>query len=189
MQYCDVVPTLLELAGDDAPESSVDGVSFADVLKGGHSSRRKFAYGMHNNVPEGPPYPIRTVTDGEFRFIRNLTPNELYIEKHLMGTRGTGELNNPYWGTWTWKTQEDPATYRLVKRYMLRPPVQFYHTAKDPYELNNLADAPDLRERRQSFAVELQKWMQAQGDPGQPQDTQQALQAARKGKHTFFPQD
>ena len=33
-----------------------------------------YAYGVHNNIPEGPAYPIRTVTNGEFRYIRNLSP-------------------------------------------------------------------------------------------------------------------
>ena len=37
---------------------------------------------MHNNLPEGPRYPIRSITDGRFRYIRNLLPQELYIEKH-----------------------------------------------------------------------------------------------------------
>ena len=32
--------------------------------------------------------------------LRNLTPDEIYIEKHLMGISGDGSLNNPYWATW-----------------------------------------------------------------------------------------
>ncbi len=189
VQYCDVLPTLLDLAGEVPSTDEFNGVSFRNVLEGAAASQRKYVYGMHNNLPEGPPYPIRTITDGEFRYIRNLTPGELYIEKHLMGTKGDGGLNNPYWGTWTWQTQEDPATYQLVKRYMLRPAEQLYHTAKDHYEMNNLANDSAMRDRRLQLSAALDQWMKSQGDPGIPQDTMKSLQAARKGEHRFVPPD
>ncbi len=187
VQYCDVLPTLLDLAGEKPSAGTFNGVSFRSVLEGAASSERKYVYGMHNNLPEGPPYPIRSITDGEFRYIRNLTPGELYIEKHLMGTKGNGGLNNPYWGTWTWQTQEDPAAYQLVKRYMLRPTEELYHTAKDNYEMNNLAPDRALSKRKQQLASALELWMKSQGDPGIPQDTMKSLQAARKGNHLYAP--
>jgi N-sulfoglucosamine sulfohydrolase len=34
----------------------------------------------------------------------------------------------------------------------------------------------------------LDGWMKAQGDPGLAQDTDEAIQAARKGNHLYFPQ-
>ncbi|MEZ6131352.1 MAG: sulfatase [Planctomycetaceae bacterium] len=187
VQYCDVLPTIMDLAGI-APAAELDGMSFRNVLEGASESDRKYVYGMHNNLPEGPAYPIRTVTDGQFRYIRNLTPNELYIEKHVMGIKGDGGLNNPYWHTWTWNAQEDPATYQLVKRYMLRPPEQFYHTTTDRYEMNNLAGDPSVQDRKQQLAAELDRWMTAQGDPGVAQDTMDALKAARRGMHLYVPE-
>ena len=188
VQYADVVPTLVEAAGGKTDTADFDGTSFLSVLKGETHKHRDYVYGMHNNLPEGPAYPIRTVTDGEFRYIRNLTPQEIYIEKHLMGTKGTGDLNNPYWGTWVWNTQEHPEVYSLVKRYMFRPPEQLYHTAKDHYELTNLATNPELSEIRQRMSNELDRWMKSQGDPGIPQDSREALQAARQGKHLYGPE-
>ena len=186
VQYCDVLPTILELAGSGA-DTELDGVSFASVLRGAATSPRKFAFGMHNNLPEGPPYPIRTVTDGEYRLIKNLMPNELYIEKHLMGINGKGKLNNPYWATWTWASQQQPDVYNLVKRYMSRPALQFYHTAIDGYELENIADDPAQSERISAMRAQLETWMTAQGDPGIEQDTMKSLEAARKGNHRYSP--
>ena len=186
VQYCDVLPTLVELAdGDDSTE--FDGASFAAVLRGAKKSQRTFVFGMHNNLPEGPAYPIRTVSDGEYRYIRNLTPEELYIEKHLMGMNGKGKLNNPYWSTWTWASQQQPEIYNLVKRYMSRPSEELYHTATDPYEMQNLADETSLKQRKSALADQLDKWMAVQGDPGIPQDTMDSLEAARKGEHRFAP--
>ncbi|HCP36614.1 MAG TPA: heparan N-sulfatase, partial [Verrucomicrobiales bacterium] len=64
VQYADVLPTIMELAGGVSEEKGFDGTSFHKVLSGLEKSHRSFVFGMHNNVPEGPPYPIRSVFDG-----------------------------------------------------------------------------------------------------------------------------
>lgn len=187
VQYADIVPTLLDACGAEVDANEFDGSSFLPVLLGEKDSHREYVFGMHNNVPEGPAYPIRSVTDGEFHYIQNLTPNEMYIEKHLMGIKGDGALNNPYWATWIWNSTEDPATYNLVRRYMHRPAEQLYQLEQDPYEMNNLADKPEFSERKSRLATQLANWMEMQGDPGIPQDTFESLRAAKRGKHRFYP--
>ncbi|HRX81091.1 MAG TPA: sulfatase [Pirellulaceae bacterium] len=187
VQYADVLPTLLEAVGSEFNTEELDGTSFLPVLMGQRDSHREFVYGMHNNLPEGPAYPIRTITDGTYRYIRNLTPNEIFIEKHLMGSQGDGALNNPYWATWVWSSQTDPETYALVKRYTLRPPEQLYRTADDGYEMNNLIADAGSEDVRLRLAKELDRWMALQGDPGAPQDTMESLTAARRGQHRYTP--
>jgi N-sulfoglucosamine sulfohydrolase len=85
--YADVVPTLLALAGGKPADTGAtfNGTSFAAVLRGESNPHRQFTYGLHNNVPEGPADPSRTVSDGRWRYIRNLKPDELYIQQYLMG--------------------------------------------------------------------------------------------------------
>ena len=185
VQYADILPTLIDASGNDAPNNEFDGTSFLPVLKGIKTEHRKYVYGMHNNIPEGPAYPIRTISDGKYRYIRNLTPDEIYIEKHLMGWSGDGQLNNPYWATWVREAWNQPHTYDMVKRYMHRPAEQLYNTAEDPYELKNLIDDPDLSAVKNRLSDELDRWMRSQGDPGVPQDTHEAIQAARRGKHLY----
>ena len=70
---------------------------------------------------------------------------------------------------------------------MRRPAEQLYDTAADPYELNNLAADAAHAETKARLDERLDKWMQSQGDPGIDQDTQKALEAARRGKHLFGP--
>ncbi len=187
VQYADVLPTLLEAVGSKVAEKGLDGTSFLAVLRGEKQSHRRYVYGVHNNLPEGPSYPVRTVSDGTFRYLRNLKPKEIYIEKHLMGWTGKGTLNNPYWATWVRESTNNADTYNLVKRYMHRPAEQLYHSAEDPYEMSNLAGSAAHAGTRQRLAAELERWMKEQGDPGVAQDTLEALAAARKGKHLYFP--
>ncbi len=183
IQYADVLPTLLELA--NGKPMSLDGSSFAEVLRSEKKEHRKYVYGMHNNFPEGPPYPIRTISDGTHRLILNLTPNELYIEKHLMGLKGNAVLNNPYWATWVRDAWAKPQIYKLVKRYQSRPSKEFYHTGQDRYEMNNLVKEEKYAEQIGEMQKELKKWMKAEGDPGILLDTKKAHQAAKSGKHLF----
>jgi uncharacterized sulfatase len=184
VQYADIAPTLVELAGGK-PSPGFDGTSFAAVLCGKSDKHREFAYGIHNNLPEGPRYPIRSVTDGKSRYIRNLLPDEIYIEKHLMGG---GRLNNPYWATWV---GADPLkrrdVYERVKRYMRRPAEQLYLTAEDPYELKNVAGDAAYSKTKAKLSAALDAWMKSQGDPGVAVDTVEALQAARRGQHLHGP--
>lgn len=182
VQWVDVLPTILDLAGKNPKAGDFDGTSFLPVLHGKRDTHRKYAYGLHNNIPEGPPYPIRTVTDGTYRYIRNLLPDEIYIEKHLMGG---GRLNNPYWATWLEAAGNNAHTYKLVKRYTRRPAEELYHTAKDSSELTNLAGNPEMQKIQAKLSAELDRWLEEQNDPGAPQDTFEAHQAAKKGEHLY----
>jgi len=155
VQYADLLPTLIEIADGEVEE--MDGKSFTGVLHGNKMDHRKYVYGMHNNFPEGPPYPTRTISDGTHRFIMNLTPDELYIEKHLMGLKGNAVLNNPYWGTWVRDSWEKPEIYKLVKRYQSRPEISFYNTGKDPYEMNDLAWNKKHNQKIEEMEKELVK--------------------------------
>ncbi len=180
VQYADITPTLVELAGGET-SSQFDGSSFTTVLAGESTTHRQYAYGCHNNLPEGPRYPIRSITDGKAHYIRNLLPNDIYIEKHLMGG---GRLNNPYWATWVGADPlKQPKVYQRVKRYMLRPAEQFYLTSNDPYEMNDLADDKTYAGTKARLSAALDVWMESESDPGAAVDSVRALKAARQGKH------
>ena len=187
VQYADIAPTLLEAAGGDVRHADFDGSSFLPVLEGRELQHRRYTYGMHNNIPEGPAYPIRSVSNGRYRYIRNLRPEEIYIEKHVMGVNGDGGLNNPYWSTWVWEASTNQHTYDLVKRYTRRPPEELYDTQSDPYEMTNRIDDESLAEIKAELQAELHRWMQEQSDPGAAQDTPEAHQAAKKQQHLYGP--
>ena len=179
VQYVDVVPTFIELAGGKVDDGAFDGSSFVNVLAGKVDRHREFAYGIHNNIPEGTAYPSRTVFDGTYRYIRNLTPDEIYIQKYLMGYDGVAQLRNQYWAQWIFDAWENEKTGSLVKRYMKRPAEELYRTDLDPFELNNLADDPAYAGEVARLSKVLDAWMQSQDDPGAVTDTMEAYRASK----------
>jgi len=181
VQYADMVPTFIELAGGKPGAGDFDGTSFAAVLRGEKDTHREYVEGMHNNYPEGPPYPIRSISDGEWRYIRNLTPERIYIEKHLMGRTE----HNPYWGSWVFSAAEHPRHYHLVERFVHRPAEELYHTADDRLEHKNLAADPAHAEVKARLSAALDRYLKDQRDPGAVLDTPEAFQAAQDLKPIY----
>lgn len=166
IQYEDLLPTFIDIAGG-AVRPELDGISFKDALFGRTNRARDYAYGIHNNVPEGNPYPIRSIRDGRYALILNLTPDVDYHEKHLMRVDG-GPTN--VWPVWLEAGKEDPADQALIDRFVKRPAVEFYDLKKDPWEMNNLAGKRKYARRMAKMRAELEKWMEQQGDTGADMD-------------------
>lgn len=168
VEYEDVLPTLIEAVGGNPPPS-LDGRSFLPVLLGAKTSHRDFAFGIHNNVPEGRPYPIRSIRSPTHKLILNLMPEAEYHEKHMMDI----DREN-YWKSWVDAAQNDPKSAAAMNRFRKRPPVELYDVTADPWELNNLADRPELAGVRRELENRLHAWMKEQNDPGaaldQPQE-------------------
>lgn len=103
----DVLPTLCELAGIDAPET-VEGISFVPVLKGEKEVVREVMYGVYAG---GTKPGMRTVKKGDWKLIKydvmdgavretqlfNLAenPNEYLPEHHKSEEMQTNLANNP----------------------------------------------------------------------------------------------
>ena len=179
VQMADVLPTLIDIAGGDATTYKLDGNSFFSVLKGKSKNHRKYIYGLHNNVPEGKPYPIRSIRNDEFHYIWNLNHKESYYEKHLMESE-KAKKSDLYW----WQAMIDAANQGDEKAKMLRdkyhhrPEEELYRVDKDIYEMNNLADDPKYAKVKKKLRNELEKWMQQQNDSGILMDTKEAWLSA-----------
>ncbi|MBZ4191949.1 sulfatase [Niabella sp. 3A5MI-3] len=165
VQYEDITPTLIDIAGG-SPVKSLDGRSFKQVLEAKTAEHRSVAYGIHNNIPEGPAYPIRSIRDHQYKLIMNLRPDSAYYIKYMMNTKRE-ELA---WTTWVAKAAHSAADQKLVERIAHRPALEFYDLKADPYELNNLAGQAQYGEQIRSYQSELLKWMKEQGDTGAAMD-------------------
>jgi len=170
VQYADVLPTLLEAAGGHA---DVDGTSFLGVLTGAEHRCRDYAYAMHNNSAAGPPYPVRSVTDGHFRYIRNLLPESEFIQRHMEETMHVN--GHPYWQAWKTAAQKEGRARELFLRFRKRPAEELYDIEHDPDCLDNLAQSPKHAGIKAALARALDVWMEAEGDPGAALDSPEAF--------------
>ena len=165
VQYEDLLPTFLDIAGGKAREE-LDGESFKNALYGKSSKARKYAFGIHNNIPEGTPYPIRSIRDDRYALIMNLTPEASYFEKHLMDPNSVTGV----WQAWEKAAKTDKTAEFWKNRYVTRPAVEFYDLKNDPWEENNLADDPKYKKKIAEMKSLLQDWMRDQGDTGASMD-------------------
>lgn len=163
VQYEDVTPTLIDLA-DGKPIPGLDGKSFLPVLLGKSQRARQYAYGIHNNIPEGNPYPIRSIRDTRYKLIVNLTPDQDYYNRFMMNENQKDR--NSVWFSWTAQATTNPDAKRITERFVKRPAIEFYDTQNDPWEFNNLAANPAYKDRIEQYQQKLQEWMKQQGDAG-----------------------
>jgi arylsulfatase A-like enzyme len=161
VQYEDILPTLLELAGGP-PIEKLDGKSFLPVLKGEKKKHREYAFGIHNNIPEGTPYPIRSIRSENFKLIYNILPDSLYYVKYLMSQGEGARIFN----SWKKVAENNKSAQLLVDRIEKHPEFELYDLKNDPYELNNIALIPKNKKVLESLKKELFLWMAEQGDTG-----------------------
>jgi len=174
IQYVDVVPTLVALAGGD-PETldsglpggtdggrGVDGRSFLPVLLGETDRHNEVVFGAHTNegIRNGAPYPIRSARDGRYKYIRNLR-HEATFQNNITEVDVGG-----YWASWVRAAETDPHAARRIAAYTQRPAEELYDVLRDPYELENLAAEPSLTDVKARLGGLLDAWMAQQGDLG-----------------------
>jgi N-sulfoglucosamine sulfohydrolase len=171
VQIADITPTFIQAAGG-APEAlKLDGRSFMPVLTGKTKTHRKYVYGIHNNVPEGNPYPIRSLRDDEFHYIANLKHDQPYHEKHLQNESLAKRYDLQWWSATTQAAEKgDKRAKMLMDKFHNRPAEELYRVDKDPYEMNNLAGDPKYADAKKRLKTELARWMAEQNDPGAAMD-------------------
>lgn len=171
VQFADITPTLIDIAGGKK-NRALSGNSFLAVLQGKKDKHRDYVYCMHNNVPEGKPYPIRAIISEEYHYIQNLLPDSTYFEKHLEAAAH----NEGWWNSWKNAADKSERERFLVDRFYKRPAEELYSVNNDPDQFKNLANNRKYAKVKEKLNKELSKWMKRQHDPGITIDTQSAYQ-------------
>lgn len=160
VEYSDVVPTFVDLAGGK-PDPVLDGASFASVLRGESDRHKDYVFGqattrgINNGVDN---FPIRTVRGERYRLIWNLNSSSEYRNNAMTmdfykSMRAAAESG------------QEPAQ-SLVSAYERRPEWELYDCSVDPLERNNLAANPEYAGTVQRLKAKLDAWMESQGDKG-----------------------
>lgn len=161
IEYVDVVPTFLEVAGLTRPEI-LDGQSFLPVLTGATNHHKDFVFGLQTTrgIYSGSDYfGIRTVRNERYRYIRNLTPDATFQNT---------EVKTRIFKSWERKAEAgDENARKLVYEYQHRPAEELYDCASDPWNRTNLILDEKLSSIRKTLSAQLDAWMKQQGDEGQ----------------------
>jgi uncharacterized sulfatase len=160
VQYEDILPTLIEVAGGDQIKG-IDGISMWSVLTGRKTNHRKYVFGVHNNKPDGSAYPIRSISDGRHKLLHNLRYKDVCTIECIM----TWPLMR-YWTSWIHEATFNQEALKAINRFMIRPEFEFYDLAGDPYEMKNLVNTSEYANIIELMKKELKNWMISQNDPG-----------------------
>ncbi|WP_170110373.1 sulfatase-like hydrolase/transferase [Flavilitoribacter nigricans] len=165
IQYVDVLPTMLEMAGAEPEAFDFDGESFLPVLAGKQQQHRQYVYGVQTSrgIFNGPEaYGIRSVRNERFKLIWNLNYDQDFSNTVIA-------KNGPYgiYGSWKAAAESGNAAARAeVDRYQTRPEWELYDLEHDPFEMKNMIGYPAAHTLIEELKPKLQAWMEQQGDMG-----------------------
>ena len=197
IQYVDLLPTLVEIAGGIPTQANTgrtgapgggngfDGASFLGVLRGERKEHNSHVYGVHTMQGAwiGGPYPIRSIRDKRYKYIWNPMHERTFVNFNNVGNR------LDCWQSWLRDAKTHPSAAAIVRRWVKRPEIEFYDTEKDPFELKNLANDPKYAKPIKQLKGKLESWMKQQGDLGietelsNPKSRKEALWQPRLRKY------
>lgn len=158
VEYSDILPTMIDAAGGE-PVKKLDGSTLMPVLLKNKKKHKEYTYSLQTTrtIFNGAEYyPIRSISDGKYRLILNLTPNAVF--------RNTVTEKNKFFQEW--KNSDNKTHLALAKRYQYRPGVELYDDEQDPYNMNNLAEDSHYKEKIRELRQKLWEWMSYCGDQG-----------------------
>ncbi|WP_300794447.1 hypothetical protein [uncultured Bacteroides sp.] len=137
---------------------------------------KKYTFSMQTSrgIYSGPEYyGIRSVSDGRYRYIVNLTPEVTFQNT---------EVFTPLFKLWEQKAESDKHAKNMIGKYRHRPAIELYDVKKEPYCMKNLADDKWYEKKIAELDSELKKWMEYCGDKGQETEME-ALEHLAKSKN------
>ncbi len=177
VSFVDFGPTVLSLAGID-PDRRLDGTPFLGrFARTRDDYRRGHAYANADRFDEIYDR-TRSVSDGRYRYTRNFLPGIPYLIRNayreqlpMMAELYALEETGP----------QRPEEWQLAAKQ--RPVEELYDSQADPWEVTNLIDAPEHRERIATLRDHLDAWIKDTGDLGF------MLPETRLVKETIWPPD
>ncbi|GAK98042.1 choline-sulfatase [Nonlabens tegetincola] len=149
ISFVDFAPTLLSLTSEK-PKPYMQGNAFFGPYK---EEEREYIYAAADRF-DAETDVIRAVRDKRFKYIRNYKPQQGYYlpityreripaMQELLKLRDEGKLNDVQ-KQWFRKS---------------KPKEELFDCVVDPFELNNLANHPDHRDKLMELSNEMDKWL------------------------------
>jgi arylsulfatase A-like enzyme len=148
VSFVDFVPTVLSLAGI-RPPAHLQGKAFLGKFA---TEAPQYVYGFRDRMDER--YDMsRAVRDEKYLYIRNFFPQRpqgAYLD-YMFQTPTTQ----------VWKQLFDDGKLNAVQSafWLPKPSEELFDIAADPYQIKNLADAPEHRETLERMRGAAKQWM------------------------------
>lgn len=151
----DLAPTILEAAGAPVPEG-LAGASLFRLAQGRAEDWRTAVFTEFEFHGPSIFVPRRSIREGNVHLIVNLLPGVPNPAKGIDGCSAWEESRG---------LADSDSVRRAYATYDIPPPIEIYDLAKDPGELVNLANAPEMERARERLLGELQSWRETTADP------------------------
>jgi N-sulfoglucosamine sulfohydrolase len=165
LEYIDITPTLIDIAGGDPAKINTgskdgngdmgfDGRSFKRALMGQETHMRDVVFAEHTTrgiIQGSEAYASRSARNGRFLYIHNLNYTETFANTV------THSLMFKQW------METDPVRSTF---YVTRPEEELYDLTTDPFELKNLASEPKYAADKAGLRTQLETFMKQQNDKG-----------------------
>jgi hypothetical protein len=157
VSFLDFAPTILSIAGIQPPDY-MKGRPFLGKVA---TDPRKYVLATQDRMDTAMD-TVRSVSDGRFRYIRNVMPKVPYLPSiayrdHIPMMKNINALKG---GAGKYETD----MWQMAGAS--KPPEEFYDAKIDPHQTRNLIDRPDLAVRIQAMRDALDQWTKETGDLG-----------------------
>ena len=157
VNWADLTPTILDLAGATPSDYEFHGRSFQSVLEREHVPDWDTVYASHTFHEITMYYPMRVVRERRFKLIWNIA--------HGLDYPFASDL----WEAATWqgtlKSGSKLYGKRTVEAYLHRPKFELYDLENDPHEVKNLADDPQHKDKLEEMKAKLKAFQKRTKDP------------------------
>lgn len=173
----DLAPTMLHLAGLGRPV----GMQGRIFLGPQRDPPRQYVFGARDRCDE-TVFRLRTVRDARYRYIRNFTPERPFLQANAYK-----EGSYPMWNL----LKELHAAGQLTREQSAlcaptMPEEELYDLDADPYQVHNLAAAPEHADVLARLRGALETWLQECGDSGavlEPEELARNRGVTKPGTH------
>jgi N-sulfoglucosamine sulfohydrolase len=157
VNYADLAPTILDMAGAMPNGYEFHGRSFRPVLEREHAEDWDTTFASHTFHEITMYYPMRVVRERRYKLIWNLAHGLEY------------PFASDLWASATWQgTLKGGRTHygkRTVDAYLHRPAFELYDLQDDPHEVKNLADDPSHKAKLDQMKARLVAFQKRTKDP------------------------
>ena len=157
INYADLAPTILDMAGALPSDYTFHGRSFRPVLEKQRVDAWDTTYASHTFHEITMYYPMRVVRERRFKLIWNIAHGLEY------------PFASDLWASATWQgnLRRGNKTYgkRTIDAYLHRAKFELYDLQNDPHEVVNLADDPNHQVKLNEMKARLKAFQEQTKDP------------------------